>query len=90
MGARRGGDHPQGRTPELGGELRAKDEQAQALDRERAALDAELASREQELAQHTKARDKMRKRYIDKLNYRVSLNYPANGFVPAASNAACA
>jgi DNA invertase Pin-like site-specific DNA recombinase len=43
-----------------------KDEQVQALDRERAALAAELASREQDHEQRVKARDKMRKRYIDK------------------------
>jgi site-specific DNA recombinase len=43
-----------------------KDEQAKALELERAALAAELASREQDLAQRVKARDKMRKRYIEK------------------------
>jgi hypothetical protein len=43
-----------------------KDEQARALEQERTALAAELESREQDLARHTKARDKMRKRYIDK------------------------
>jgi hypothetical protein len=43
-----------------------KEEQSRALERERTALEAELASRQQELAQRTKARDKIRKRYIDK------------------------